>query len=499
MQLSVRFGVCILAVIWPVVGLQSCGSQQVCTPGETQLCNGPGACQGSQICNADGTAFGNCDCGNTSTGGAGGSGVQDGGTAGNGAPGGSGGTVSTGGAGGSSGTAGAGGQPTSTCGNSTVDPGEVCFDLPYVDYQTFGNDHRDLVLVDCNGDTYLDIITVDYGSDSVTALQNDNLNPGTFAFPTSTGVGTQPVAIAAGQLDGLYGEDLVVANETINRITVLKAKSSPPCEYESYFTLDLAAEPNDVTLVDINNDGNLDIVATTATPYHIAYWINGTAHTVTQVASGGDPRGIRGGKLDDDNFADIVYASDNDEKIYVHLSTGSGLGPAQGFPTTALPYFGLRDVAVGSLTGNGILDVVTVSRNDNVVCLFQNDGYVNLSYQSPGLSVQGPPGSVGAHKPERVVVGDMNADGSLDIVTVNTDTPYSVSLLLNQGAHQFALATQANFPQLSVPESFPIETGSYAKAVEVADLNKDGAMDIATCGTIFEVDSSYVSVILANP
>jgi hypothetical protein len=34
-----------------------------CTPGATQTCVGPGACQGGQACLGDGSAFGPCDCG----------------------------------------------------------------------------------------------------------------------------------------------------------------------------------------------------------------------------------------------------------------------------------------------------------------------------------------------------------------------------------------------------------------------------------------------------
>lgn len=45
--------------------------QQVCIPGSTQLCNGPGACAGAQSCLNDGSGYTPCDCstGSTSSGG----------------------------------------------------------------------------------------------------------------------------------------------------------------------------------------------------------------------------------------------------------------------------------------------------------------------------------------------------------------------------------------------------------------------------------------------
>lgn len=36
---------------------------KACTPNETRMCYGPGACQGGQYCLPDGSAFSPCDCG----------------------------------------------------------------------------------------------------------------------------------------------------------------------------------------------------------------------------------------------------------------------------------------------------------------------------------------------------------------------------------------------------------------------------------------------------
>lgn len=38
-----------------------------CTPGTTQKCVGPGACEGGQVCAADASGFGVCDCGDRSS------------------------------------------------------------------------------------------------------------------------------------------------------------------------------------------------------------------------------------------------------------------------------------------------------------------------------------------------------------------------------------------------------------------------------------------------
>jgi len=50
----------------------SCGggasdSASLCAPGATQICIGPGACQGAQVCSKDGAGWGICDCGSSNS------------------------------------------------------------------------------------------------------------------------------------------------------------------------------------------------------------------------------------------------------------------------------------------------------------------------------------------------------------------------------------------------------------------------------------------------
>ena len=60
-----------------LLSLVGCGSPaQVCAPGTSISCVGPGGCAGGQVCAADGTSYGICDCG-----GAADAGMADGGSA----------------------------------------------------------------------------------------------------------------------------------------------------------------------------------------------------------------------------------------------------------------------------------------------------------------------------------------------------------------------------------------------------------------------------------
>jgi hypothetical protein len=43
------------------------GPDQLCIPGSTQICLGPGACRGAQACQSDGRGYAVCDCGSASS------------------------------------------------------------------------------------------------------------------------------------------------------------------------------------------------------------------------------------------------------------------------------------------------------------------------------------------------------------------------------------------------------------------------------------------------
>src|SRR5262245_61996227 len=60
-----RFAPFLLVPLASVLVLACGGHPRVCTPGASVACVGTGGCAGGQVCNADGTGFGVCDCGGT--------------------------------------------------------------------------------------------------------------------------------------------------------------------------------------------------------------------------------------------------------------------------------------------------------------------------------------------------------------------------------------------------------------------------------------------------
>ena len=108
-------------------------------------------------------------------------------------------------------------------------------------------------------------------------------------------------------------------------------------------------------------------------------------------------------------------------------------------------------------------------------------GGISLLRGNGGWEFGAPAFFATGHSARSVAVGDLNGDGSLDVVTANSDSSNTVSVLLGTGAGSFgAPATSA--------------TGDMPVWVTVRDINGDGKQDVVTAN----YGSSDISVLLGH-
>jgi hypothetical protein len=132
-------------------------------------------------------------------------------------------------------------------------------------------------------------------------------------------------------------------------------------------------------------------------------------------------------------------------------------------------------IAVGNLSGNGILDLVVANNpttdgagNDVAVYLGIGDGM----FQAPVTYPVGHPGAV--------VLADFNGDGKLDIAVLQP-VAGKVAILLGNGDGTFGSEVGYN-------------TGQNPMALAAADVNGDGSLDLV----VANYNSNTVSVLLGN-
>ncbi|MDO7848991.1 FG-GAP-like repeat-containing protein [Hymenobacter sp. M29] len=153
--------------------------------------------------------------------------------------------------------------------------------------------------------------------------------------------------------------------------------------------------------------------------------------------------------------------------------TPATFAAAVTYPT--LGSISLRVVA-GDLNGDGRPDAVTANIISNNVSVFLNSG--NGIFGTAALYTVAPNGV----QVQGLTLGDVNADGRLDIVTANNGNN-TVSVLLGQAGGTFGAYT-----------SYTTGNNTEPRNAALADVNNDGRLDIVTGNSA----SNSVSVLLGQ-
>lgn len=221
--------------------------------------------------------------------------------------------------------------------------------------------------------------------------------------------------------------------------------------------LDTCSATSYVTqLVDLDNDGDLDIVEVNDNSPHRIYTNDGLGNfkfhsDVAMVSSG---RNIALGDFDGNGFIDFIITNRGEQNIicYNNGKLNFDCVKLQTKQNATI------DIAVHDLNADNLPDLVLANR-DNIA----NEIYVNKgNRQFQKLLDFG----TGTFETRSVEIADMNNDGNLDIVTGNIN-----------GANFIYLGSKnLIFNDTIIFGSKDVDTYSIA----LADFNKDGFMDIVT-------------------
>lgn len=175
-----------------------------------------------------------------------------------------------------------------------------------------------IVQNDFNSDGNQDLAIANQTTNNISILLGKG--DGTFveatSSPISSGVGKGPVAIAAGDLNGDAKPDLAVVNQTDNSVSVLLNNGDADFTAATGSPLQTAASPTGVAIADFNQDGLADIAVTNGGADSFTVFVGLSGGLFTQAfqppagPTGSTPTAIVAGAFATRGFADVAITND---------------------------------------------------------------------------------------------------------------------------------------------------------------------------------------------
>ncbi len=339
-------------------------------------------------------------------------------------------------------------------------PGQVSFTLS--SSPGVGNNPRAVIAADVNGDGNLDLISANQNQINANSLSVlTNTGGGGFATSATLAAGSQPYSVAAADVNGDGHPDLVCANYNGNTITVYTNNGSGI--FVTLITVPAGTRPKCVISTDVNHDGRPDIITANSSSSTLSVLLNqGSGYYFTAVdsspATGAGPACVTAGDVNADGRLDLIVANLGDTVRGFTILTNDGTGH---FSAALAPNNFIHSswVTAADVNADNAVDLIVVgaSSSANAVSVYTNNQAGSFSLASTAAT---------GTTPFAATAADLNGDGSLDLATANQGNN-TLSILTNNGTGIFSLALSPT-------------VGSGPESLVAADVNGDGKPDLVS-------------------
>ena len=287
-----------------------------------------------------------------------------------------------------------------------------------------------------------------------------------FAPMTTLATGFGPSAVKSADLNKDGYPDLVVTTFDGNTTNVFLGNGDGTFRSRIDLSNGGSALTYMLALADVNNDNNLDIIASNAGQSSMGVFLGGGNGAFkdqinSATGTGSAPAGIAVGDFNSDGKADLAVADNENSKLLILNGYGNGsftIGGTYSTGNNTAPF-----IVVGSdFNKDNNLDVAVSSGRGRLVSIFLGNGKGNFTQQLNYTF---------AGRPAAIVATDMNNDGNLDIVSADYRTNGS-TVILGNGDGTF-----------SQQNSFSMSNGSLPNAIDAGDFNRDKAQDVVVVNT----------------
>ncbi|MEM7308354.1 MAG: VCBS repeat-containing protein [Planctomycetota bacterium] len=270
-------------------------------------------------------------------------------------------------------------------------------------------------------------------------------------------VGESPRSVAVGHLDGDDAPDLAIANLFSSDVSVLLNFG------DGVFRDELRIESGGngaygIAVGDLNQDTEDDIVVSNVFSSEVAVLLgagDGTFAPPACTPVAASPASLAIGDFNGDGLPDVAVVNQGANQVTVLPGLGDGsFDSALTSGTGFIPVDTVHGLAVGDLTGDGILDLaLPLAVVDSIAVLRGVGDGTFLSLPSVSL----------AEAATSLAAADLNGDGALDLCAGSFN---AVVTLLGAGDGSFVPLGE-------------FAAGEFVAAVATADLDGDGDEDVA--------------------
>jgi uncharacterized delta-60 repeat protein len=365
-----------------------------------------------------------------------------------------------------------------------------------------------LAIGDLNNDGIADLVTGDSYVGSASGpytyqgiVVRLGLGSGQFGYPIKY-YANQPEGVSLGDVDNDGDLDVLVGggrntggfgpDASFIYVLLNDGSGAFPLRTRTYAGL----RPTHPVLGDLDGDGDLDILSPATTP--VVSFNDGSGNFTDADRAGAlipvayEALDVAVGDLDGDGDLDALIANGNQVSIRLNggsgtFSGGSNVPVGIGYGTSTL---GLTArVVLGDVDGDGDLDLVTTNSIKGTTT-----SSLSVRLNNGDGTFGGGPDYPMTYCVQTVALGDVNGDGALDLLASGGDdgtprTPGRATVRLNDGTGAFSGGSD-------------FATGGYLAYLALGDLDGDGTLDLATAhyGNFYaEKDDLYIRYNRALP